>query len=230
MKTESAKQRELNRRRFLVVSGAAAFALIMHRSVARALGAQPEENLGGAAHRPDEAAAGRILIAYATKCGSTATVAEAIKQVLVGTGASVDLRLAKSVKDLSPYRAVIVGSPIYMGKWMSEAAAFVRKNQDLLGRLPTAFFVVCLTMKDDTKENRETTLAYLNPVRKGAPGVRPVAVGLFPGVADFSKLSFLYKTMLKAAGGTEGDYRNIPAVKRWASDLGPALAATPAPG
>ena len=167
----------------------------------------------------------RVLVAYASRCGSTGSVAEAIGAVLCGMGATVDVRLVENVKDLGPYQAVIVGSAIRRGNWLPEATAFVKSNQDTLSRVPIAYFVVCLTMKDDTAENRDKVLAYLDPVRKGAPAIIPVAVGLFPGVLDFSKLSFVNQSIFKAKGASEGDYRNLAAEKGWASNVGPALAA-----
>jgi len=167
----------------------------------------------------------RVLVAYASRCGSTDSVAEAMGDVLCGMGASVDVRLVENVKDLGPYQAVIVGSAIRRGNWLPEATAFVKSNQDTLSRLPIAYFVVCLTMKDDRPENRDKALAYLDTVRKDAPRIRPAAVGLFPGVLDFSKLSFVNQSIFKAKGVSEGDYRNLAAEKGWASNLGPALVA-----
>jgi len=168
----------------------------------------------------------RVLISYASRCGSTGGVAEAMGQALCGMGASADIRLVKNVNDLSPYDAVIVGSAVRRGKWLPEAVGFVRDNQDMLGRMPIAYFVVCLTMKDNTAENRSKVMAYLDPVRKEAPKIQPVAVGLFPGAIDFGKLSFVDKMFLTAKGGSEGDYRDWPAVKAWASAVGPMLPLT----
>ena len=167
----------------------------------------------------------RVLVAYASRCGSTGSVAEAIGHVLCGMGASVDVRLVENVKDLSLYQAVIVGSAIRRGKWLPEATAFVKSNQDTFSRLPIAYFVVCLTMKDDTAENRDKVLAYLDPVRNDTPRLRPAGVGLFPGVLDFGKLSFVNQSIFKAKGVSEGDYRNLAAEKGWASNVGPALVA-----
>jgi len=138
-------------------------------------------------------------------------------------GATIDVRLVEKVKDLGPYQAVIVGSAIRRGNWLPEATAFVKNNQDKLSRLPIAYFLVCLTMRDDTPENRDRVLAYLDPVRKEVPRVRPAAVGLFPGVLDFSKLSFVNQSVFKAKGVSEGDYRNLAAEKGWASNVGHAL-------
>ena len=161
----------------------------------------------------------KILVAYASRCGSTGEVAEAIAQTLCGIGASVDVRLIANVDDLSHYQAVIVGSAIRMGKWLPEAAGFVKNNQDTLSRLPIAYFVVCLTMKDNTAENRSKVLAYLDPVRKEARKIQPVATGLFPGAMNFDKLSFVHKTILKAKGASQGDYRDWTAVRTWAKGL-----------
>ncbi len=112
-----------------------------------------------------------------------------------------------------------------MGKWLPETTAFVKSNQASLSWLPTAYFVVCLTMKEDTPENRAKVLAYLDPVRKDAPRIGPAAMGLFPGSVDFSKLSFVHKSILKAKGVSEGDYRDLAAVKGWASGVAPTLVA-----
>lgn len=165
----------------------------------------------------------RVLVSYASRCGSTGIVAEVLGGALCGMGATVDVRLVDNVKDLGPYQAVIVGSAIRRGNWLPEATAFVKSNQDTLSRLPVAYFLVCLTMRDDTPENRDKVLAYLDPVRKEAPRIRPSAVGLFPGVLDFSKLSFVTRSVFKAKGVSEGDYRNLAAEKGWASNVGHAL-------
>lgn len=161
----------------------------------------------------------KILIAYASRCGSTGGVADTVGQVLHASGASVDVRLLKKVKDISPYQAIIVGSAIRMGKWLPEAADFVKKHKEALSKLPVAFFVVCLTMKDDTPENRNTVLNYLKPVHQEAPQVIPVDTGLFAGAVDFKKLSFVYRIVLKSMDIVEGDYRNWEAVKNWAGEV-----------
>jgi menaquinone-dependent protoporphyrinogen oxidase len=225
MNTETEKQQEMNRRQFLVVSCGATFALILGRSIVGTPDVKASQEFIESTCRKDGKMTKRVLIAYASRCGSTGSVAEAIGEVLCGMGASVDACLVKNVKELSPYQAIIVGSAIRRGKWLTEATAFVKSNQDTLSQLPIAYFVVCLTMKDDTPENRDKVLAYLDPVRKDTPRITAAAVGLFPGVLDFSKLSFMHQAYFKAKVISEGDYRNLPAVKGWASDVGPVFVA-----
>jgi len=165
----------------------------------------------------------KVLIVYASRAGSTGEVAKALGQTLSEAGATVDVRSVSDENDLNQHQAVIVGSAIRMGRWLPEAVDFVKKHRDELSRIPTAYFVVCSTMKDDTPENRRKVLAYLDPVRKAAPNIEPVDIGLFAGVVDFSKLSFMDKSMLKMKGAPEGDFRNWAAIKKWATDVTPML-------
>jgi menaquinone-dependent protoporphyrinogen oxidase len=168
----------------------------------------------------------KVLVTYASRAGSTGEVAEAIGEVLCDGGAAVDVRLAKGVSDVSPYRAVVVGSAIRTSAWLPEAVEFVKAHREALSRVPVAYFTVCLAMKDDTEENRRRAAAFLDPVREQVPQVQPVGVGLFAGVLDFSKLPFFYRFMwpLTAGGQTsEGDYRDWEAIRDWAADLRPGL-------
>jgi len=158
----------------------------------------------------------KILVAHATKAGSTAEVAEAVGEEVRNMGAEVDVRLAKDAKDLKQYSAVIVGSGIRMGQLSSDATKFVEKNQEALKQVPVAYFVVCLTMKEDTEENRSTVETYLDPVREM---VEPVDTGLFAGVIDYSKLSFTARTMSKAMKVSEGDFRDWEAIRAWARQV-----------
>jgi len=220
------EEQGMSRRDFLLLSAGAICTSILRHGIVGAASEKPGSEFIESSCQNAGTMKKRVLISYASRCGSTGGVAEAMGQALCGMGASADIRLVKNVNDLSPYDAVIVGSAVRRGKWLPEAVGFVRDNQDMLGRMPIAYFVVCLTMKDNTAENRSKVMAYLDPVRKEAPKIQPVAVGLFPGAIDFGKLSFVDKMFLTAKGGSEGDYRDWPAVKAWASAVGPMLPLT----
>jgi menaquinone-dependent protoporphyrinogen oxidase len=158
----------------------------------------------------------RILVAYATRAGSTAEVAETIAKVLRASGALVDVCPVKQVGDLSPYRAVVLGSPIRMGRWLPEAFVFLKAHQAELSRVPVAYFVTCVTLTSNTVENRRTVDAYLDPARAI---LRPASVGLFAGALDGSKVSFLDRLMIKAIKTPEGDFRKWDEIHLWGESL-----------
>ncbi len=169
----------------------------------------------------------RILVAYATRAGSTESIAEAVAESLRGEGFQVDVMPVRKVASLDGYAGVIVGSAIRAGRPMPEAVSFVEKHEDALSRIPVAYFIVCLTMKDDTEENRCTVAAYLDALRARTPKVQPVDVGLFPGVLDPRRLSLLPRLIMRAMKAPEGDYRDWDAVRGWAVGVAAAFKGAP---
>jgi menaquinone-dependent protoporphyrinogen oxidase len=162
----------------------------------------------------------RILVTYATRAGSTAEVATSIAEALRAGGATVDVLPIKAMPEVDGYDAVVVGSPIHMGHWLPEAVAFVKANRWILSYIPTAYFVVSEFLREDTPEMRQKVQAYLDPV---CAMLEPTSVGVFAGKIDYHKLSWLDRTIAKAAGTPEGDWRNWEAIRQWARELQASL-------
>ena len=57
-----------------------------------------------------------VLVAYATRYGSTQEVAEAVATMLRVRGLEVDIQPMREVRTLEGYRAVVLGTPLYMGR------------------------------------------------------------------------------------------------------------------
>ena len=216
MVTEGSEHRRLSRRDFLALAGG----IISAMSLRAMCGAEfsqaaaiefPEVKCGGK-NRMDK----RILVTYASKYGSTGGVAEAIGKGLCSKGAAADVLLTKNAVNLSSYQGVVVGSAIYMGKWLPDAVEFVKTNCEMLRRVPVAYFLVCMTLCKPTEENRVKVLAYLDPVLKAIPEIKPVGIGTFAGALDYSNLSWLNKKILKSKGTPEGDFRDWNAIRAWA--------------
>jgi menaquinone-dependent protoporphyrinogen oxidase len=161
----------------------------------------------------------KVLVAYASKYGSTGGVAEAIGKELCNGGVAVDVCRLKNIGDLNLYRGVVVGSAIYMGKWLPEAVEFVERNREVLRQVPVIYFLVCITMCKPTEENRRKVLAYLDPVLKAVPQVQPLKIGAFAGALDYRNLSWPIKLIMKLKGAPEGDFRNWDALRAWATSL-----------
>jgi menaquinone-dependent protoporphyrinogen oxidase len=160
----------------------------------------------------------KILVAYASKYGSTGGVADAIGKELCSKGAAVDVLLMKNAVNLSSYQGVIIGSAIYMGKWMSEAVDFVKKNKDPLCKVPVAYFLVCMTLAQPTKKDQAKVLSYMDPILEAVPEIKPVGIGTFAGALDYNNLSWLNKKILKSKGTPEGDFRDWNDIRAWARE------------
>ena len=91
----------------------------------------------------------KVLVAYATKKGATAEIAEEIGRVLQQAGLLTDVLPTDRVTDLSPYKAVVLGSAVYIGQWQKKAAAFLQANEEKLAELPVWLFSRCPTGKGD---------------------------------------------------------------------------------
>jgi len=178
---------------------------------------KPPGASGAAAAKEDDVNR-NILVAYATWAGSTAEVALEVAKVLREHGATVEVRPAKEVKDLGPYGAVVLGTAVRMGKLRKDAKQFVERHREALGRMPVAYFLVCLTMKESTEEKCQEAAAFLDPITEM---VQPVDVGLFAGSLEVGKLPFYLRMGMKSM---EGDFRDWDAIRAWAKGLGPKLA------
>jgi menaquinone-dependent protoporphyrinogen oxidase len=169
-----------------------------------------------------------VLVTYATFAGSTGGVAELVGETLAGdrdldAEIKVDVRPVGEVTDVDGYEAVVVGTAIRAGQIHPDAMAFLEAHAGALSQIPVAYFVVCLTMREDTEENRCTVSGYLDAVHEKVPQVEPVSVALFPGALDYGKLPFFAKLLLKAMRAPEGDFRDWEAVQAWAAELRPKL-------
>jgi len=160
----------------------------------------------------------KVLVTYASKYGSTGGVADAVAKELCVKGVSADVALITNARNIGSYQGVVIGSAIYMGKWMPEALDFVKRNKDILRRVPVAYFLVCMTLAGPTDKNRAEVLAYMDPILKEVPEIKPVGLGTFAGAMHYSNLSWIYKKILKSKGTPEGDYRDWNAIRSWAQE------------
>jgi menaquinone-dependent protoporphyrinogen oxidase len=168
----------------------------------------------------------RILVAYASRSGTTAEVADAICKTLTESGAQVDVMPVQEVKDVTPYGAVIAGSAIRAARWLPEAVHFIRTYQSALRHKPFAMYTVCITLAMvNGDQYRKAVSEWTAPVRAI---VQPLSEGLFAGHLDFDKLPFSWETLkLRAtvAMGVfpRGDHRDWNAICAWTESLKPML-------
>ena len=91
-----------------------------------------------------------ILVAYASRAGSTAEVAETIAQVLREGGAEVDVCSVNRIRTVAGYDALVLGSAIWTGRPLPEALRFAASQRRALAELPVAYFALCEILRVDT--------------------------------------------------------------------------------
>jgi menaquinone-dependent protoporphyrinogen oxidase len=74
----------------------------------------------------------RVLIAFSSRSGSTAGTAEAIAAVLLSAGFAVDCRPKEEIDDVSPYRAVVLGSGVFVPSRASDGGGFLERHAAML--------------------------------------------------------------------------------------------------
>jgi menaquinone-dependent protoporphyrinogen oxidase len=164
----------------------------------------------------------KILVAYASRAGSTAGVAEAIGKTLTEGGALVEVRPIQDVKDLTPYAAVVAGSAIQNKRWLPEAMQFIQTHQAALAQKPFAAFLVCMTLAmKNADKYRIFVKDFLQPVRALVP---TVSEGLFAGVLDIRKVPsavdrFNFRLSVLFGVWSEGDHRDWQTIHSWADGI-----------
>ena len=90
--------------------------------------------------RVGESVSARVLVAYASKLGSTAEIAEAIAQVLRDGGHHAVAVPTRDVASLDDYDAVVLGSALYAAYWQRDAHRFVERFREELMARPLWLF------------------------------------------------------------------------------------------
>lgn len=163
----------------------------------------------------------RILVAYASRNGSTAEVAAVIGDVLSGRGHDVEVRPVATVDGVRGYQAVIVGSAARVFHLLPEAMRFVRQNKGTLAAVPTAYFMTGLMMKDAGPGRLRKARAILDGLCKIK---EPMATALFTGRLETAQLKQPWRFYFrKLSAVSKGDYRDWSAIRRWAVELAEKL-------
>jgi len=161
-----------------------------------------------------------LLVAHASKYGSTREVAEAIATRLRERGASVDVRAAGEVRSLAGYDAVVFGGALYFFRLIGEGRRFLSRHHKALAERPFAAFGV--GPLEDTPEQFEGARGHLDKSLNKYPSIASAAVTVFGGVLDPTALRFPDSNpAMKSMDPV--DLRDWKAIDAWADSLPQAL-------
>ncbi len=164
----------------------------------------------------------KVLVAYATKHGSTTEIADKITETLVNAGVHAIALPIEHVADLTSYSAVVLGSAVYAGQWCKDAAVFMKTHEKALSER-----AVWLFSSGPTGEGDAATLmkGWLMPqdLQAVANRIHPRDIALFHGELDDKKLNLVEKVIVKGVKAPLGDYRNWYEIIAWAQGIAESL-------
>jgi menaquinone-dependent protoporphyrinogen oxidase len=157
-----------------------------------------------------------VLVAYGSKHGATAEIADRIGAILREAGLTVDVRPAGDVDSLDGYRAVVLGSAVYMLRWRRDARRLLRRVRHRRVDQPVWLFS---SGPLDHDEHDDMSRIVSSRVRRAAdwPGV--VDHALFAGRFPIEPSNFIERSMVKKAPEDERDFRDWNAIGAWARKI-----------
>ncbi len=157
--------------------------------------------------------AGRVLVAYASRMGSTAEIAEAIADQLRHHGLEVLTSPCSSAPDPAGFDAVLIGSAVYATRWMKSARRFLRDHQEVLAARATWLFESGPT-GDLSERRHESPSAVIRLAREvGSPPVQVFGGNLDPARATTPIAKWV------ANSDMAGDYRDWEQIRAWADEI-----------
>jgi menaquinone-dependent protoporphyrinogen oxidase len=164
----------------------------------------------------------KVLVAYASKYGSTKEIAEKVGAVIKGEGQEVDVLSADKVADLSGYKNIIIGAAMYMGMWRKEARNFITKNEKALAEKRVWVFSSGPSGKGDPAQLLKGVIVPAS-IKLILDRIKPQDITVFHGNLDPVKMKGLEKFLVKRVGGDTGDFRDWNMINAWAKKTAMAI-------
>ena len=164
----------------------------------------------------------RVLVSVASKHGATDDIGEAIAAQLKTDQIEAEFMpaaLAASKVDL--YDAFVLGSAVYMGRWMSQARDLVNDNAEFLSARPVWLFSSGpITEKSDPGDAADGE--HLLETVHGREH------RLFAGKLEKDDLGWTERAIVRMVNSPWGDYRPWDEIKAWADSIAKELMPVPA--
>ena len=162
----------------------------------------------------------KVLVAYASKRGSTTEIAETVAATLRREGLKVCLEPAGEVQSLEGYDSVVLGSAVYMKRWRGDARHFLKKHRKALRQVP--FWVFSSGPVGDPADDDP---AWVEPPKLAEKvedmGGRGHVV--FGGCLPSDPEGFMERAMVEGTPKEYRDRRDWAEIREWAKEIAAAL-------
>ncbi|MBX9245295.1 flavodoxin domain-containing protein [Actinotalea ferrariae] len=153
-----------------------------------------------------------VLVAVASRHGSTREIADAVAETLRDAGHTTDVLDPEDVEELA-HDAVVLGSSVYVGRWSAGARAFADRLAVLRDGRPVWLFssgpVGRRPVPADDPEEVPSLVERL-----GARGHRT-----FAGRLDRGGLGLAERAVVSLVKAPQGDFRAWDDVRTWAEGI-----------
>lgn len=156
-----------------------------------------------------------VLVAYASKHGTTREVAEFVAQTLEMSGVAVEVEEAARVGSIAHYDAVVVGGGLYMGRWHKDARRLLERHRRALAGVRLAVFGMGPDELEESKvvESRR----QLDRALATTPELTPVAVTVFGGALKPETCRFPFSRL------PAFDARDWDEIEEWAEEVAASI-------
>jgi menaquinone-dependent protoporphyrinogen oxidase len=159
----------------------------------------------------------RVLMAIASKHGSTEGIAQTIAAELHGAGINVEIYDAESAPGIGGYDAAVIGSAIYMGRWMAEAREFVELHHRDLQGIPVWLF------SSGPIGDAQPAIGESADIPNMEKLTNARSHRTFAGKLDRATLGMGERLVSKVVRAPEGDFRDWDEIQAWAREIAGAL-------
>lgn len=159
----------------------------------------------------------RVLLAVASKHGSTQGIARTIAVELLGAGFDVEIYDAESAPGTGGFDAAVIGSAVYMGRWMAEAREYVELHHRELRTLPVWLF------SSGPIGDAQPSIGESADIPNMIELTNARSHRTFGGKLDRATLGMGERIVSKVVRAPEGDFRDWDEIHAWARDIAGAL-------
>jgi menaquinone-dependent protoporphyrinogen oxidase len=163
-----------------------------------------------------------VLVAFASKRGSTEEIARAVGEGLRSEGLTVDCRPAGEVRDLSPYGAVVLGSAVYIKHWRGDARRFLRRHRKKLPDMP--FWVFSSGPVGDPEKQADQSWLEPPKIMEKVEGLGARRHVVFGGRVPVDPKGPIERSMVQNTPEQWRDRRDWAEIRAWAATIAEDLA------
>lgn len=162
----------------------------------------------------------RVMVTAASRHGATTEIAERIAEALSACGIEVFVRTPETVHTLDDYDAAVVGSAVYMGRWLDPARHLVGNLRSEFATRPTWLFSSGPVGEPPEPAEEPVDIAEI------VAGTHARGHRLFAGCIDRHKLGFGERAVVMSLRAPVGDFRDWARIDAWAAEIADALTTT----